>query len=460
MTFQPEEILIFLGPSLPLEEAKMLLEARYFPPAKQGDIMSLTNRFQPKVIALIDGFFSQELSVWHKEILYAMSRGVIVLGGSSMGALRAAETAAMGTIGVGKIFELYKSWEINDDDEVALLHGPKEEGYIPFSLPIVNVRFTLIRARDEGKISEAIYETFLALTKSIHYTEVTIDAIIEKATEKNLAKEAILLLKDLLENHYVDQKKEDACLVLQKIQTLPQSSLPEKIDYPFNTFFEILYDCDQRPLSPENEITQKEIAHYTALHHPDFSEIQFNAFNQFTASTLAKILQVEITKEDLESERERFYLRLRLNSDIKKKEWLSRNHLTEIDFNNLIKEKAKVRKLHQSFNVEGVPRKPIKALLSELKWTGQYEEWAKKAASQETCLEEKAPCHLDTDRIDFQDEDLVMSHLQETGWNPDIYYEKWAKEAGFENILEFQNELEKSKLARDHLKEMIFSRST
>ena len=198
--------------------------------------MSYVNRFEPKVIGLIDGFFSQELSVWHKEILYAMSCGVAVVGGGSMGALRAAETAAMGTIGVGKVFELYHSGEIIDDDEVALMHGPKEEGYLPFSIPVINIRLTLSRACEEGKISSTVYEGFLSLTKSIHYTEVTIENITEEAIKRNFEENTILLIKDILENHYVDQKKEDALLVLETIKTLPKNCLPKSKAYRKRNF--------------------------------------------------------------------------------------------------------------------------------------------------------------------------------------------------------------------------------
>ena len=54
-------------------------------------------------IGLVDGYFGGAAAVWHKEILYALSLGVRVLGASSMGALRAAECAAYGMEPVGEI---------------------------------------------------------------------------------------------------------------------------------------------------------------------------------------------------------------------------------------------------------------------------------------------------------------------------------------------------------------------
>ena len=45
-----------------------------------------------------------------------------------MGALRAAELHAFGMRGVGRIFEAFRDGELEDDDEVAVVHGPAEPG--------------------------------------------------------------------------------------------------------------------------------------------------------------------------------------------------------------------------------------------------------------------------------------------------------------------------------------------
>ena len=56
---------------------------------------------RPVAIGLIDGYFERVPSVSHKEILWAMSQGIVVIGAASMGALRAAELAPFGMLGVG-----------------------------------------------------------------------------------------------------------------------------------------------------------------------------------------------------------------------------------------------------------------------------------------------------------------------------------------------------------------------
>src|ERR1700758_4067113 len=101
-----DKVLVYLGPSLPLDKARAILpDAIYRPPAKQGDILSDVVNFSPSYIILIDGEFAQNLSPWHKEIVSAIQYPGVkgVYGASSMGALRASELDFIGMVGIGQI---------------------------------------------------------------------------------------------------------------------------------------------------------------------------------------------------------------------------------------------------------------------------------------------------------------------------------------------------------------------
>jgi hypothetical protein len=136
---RPEALIVFLGPSLPAEEARALVPCQVLPPARQGDVWRALS-LRPRAIALVDGVFEAQPSVWHHELLAALEAGVAVFGGSSMGALRAAELAGHGMVGVGAIYESYRRGELVDDAEVALLHADEEHGFRPLTVPLVNVR--------------------------------------------------------------------------------------------------------------------------------------------------------------------------------------------------------------------------------------------------------------------------------------------------------------------------------
>ena len=73
-----------------------------------------------------------------------------------MGALRAAELHSFGMRGVGRIFEAFRDGALEDDDEVAVLHGPAEIGYLAASEPMVNIRETLARADSEGVLAPEV----------------------------------------------------------------------------------------------------------------------------------------------------------------------------------------------------------------------------------------------------------------------------------------------------------------
>ncbi len=136
---RPDDLIVFLGPSLPEDEALALAPCRVLPPARQGDVWRALS-LRPRAIALVDGVFEAQPSVWHHELLAALDAGVAVFGGGSMGALRAAELTEHGVVGVGHIFEAYRRGELVDDSEVALLHADAEHGFRPFTVPLVNVR--------------------------------------------------------------------------------------------------------------------------------------------------------------------------------------------------------------------------------------------------------------------------------------------------------------------------------
>src|SRR5688572_27665050 len=134
------QVVVFLGPSLPATDAKAILPCEVRPPARQGDVFrALGDR--PRLIVLLDGVFEHSPSVWHHEIVATNAAGVPMIGASSMGALRAAEFVGTRMIeGVGEVFRAYATGKLVDDGEVALLHASAEHGFRPLTVPLVNVR--------------------------------------------------------------------------------------------------------------------------------------------------------------------------------------------------------------------------------------------------------------------------------------------------------------------------------
>lgn len=144
--------IVFLGPSLRIRDARDLLDADIRPPAGQGDLLRAAQE-KPPAIGLIDGVFKDAPTVRHREILWAMAQGVPVFGASSMGALRAAELAPQGMIGVGLIYRWFRRFALLPDDAVAVTHGPPELGAPALSEAMVDIRRTLGAARRQGVLT-------------------------------------------------------------------------------------------------------------------------------------------------------------------------------------------------------------------------------------------------------------------------------------------------------------------
>ena len=137
--------LIFVGPSLAGSRLPLPDGIELRPPARRGDILRAASE-RPAAIGLVDGLFETAPSVWHKEILQAMAEGVPIYGAASLGALRAAELAELGMIGIGAIHAAYREGRIERDDAVMVSHAPAELGHRPLTLALVDAEAAIDRA--------------------------------------------------------------------------------------------------------------------------------------------------------------------------------------------------------------------------------------------------------------------------------------------------------------------------
>jgi hypothetical protein len=166
---------VFVGPTLRAEDLPPESEIVVLPPVAQGDVYRVAQA-RPRAIGIVDGYFEGVLSVWHKEILWAMAEGIHVFGSASMGALRAAELHPFGMRGTGRIFEAYRDGELEDDDEVAVIHGPPETCYLALSEAMVNIRATRAAAKRNGIIAAATRDALVRSAKELFYHDRTSSA--------------------------------------------------------------------------------------------------------------------------------------------------------------------------------------------------------------------------------------------------------------------------------------------
>jgi hypothetical protein len=206
---------IFAGPSLPRSAARDVDGAAWSPPVRQGDVYKAALA-RPQIIGIVDGYFEIVPTVWHKEILWAMRQGIHVYGAASIGALRAAELADFGMHGIGEIYQQFRAGALEDDDDVAVLHGPEELGYVQLTEAMVNVRATLDRAVAQDIVDPAAAASIASAAKRLFYKERTYEAILAAAADCVPA-QACTRLAAWLPTGQVDRKRLDALALLDAI---------------------------------------------------------------------------------------------------------------------------------------------------------------------------------------------------------------------------------------------------
>jgi hypothetical protein len=224
-------VIVFAGPSL-VAGALAPSELELRPPAAEGDLYRAA-REVPRAIALIDGYFESQPAVWHKEILWAISRGIAVFGAASMGALRAAELSQFGMVGVGLIYRAYRRGALIDDAEVAVLHGPAELGYQSLTEALINVRATLARAVAEHIISPATRRLLLTSAGGIFYKERTWERVFAAGVIRGVPPADAERLQRWIKTGRVDLKRRDARQLTDLLLRRGARTMPPRAGFEF-----------------------------------------------------------------------------------------------------------------------------------------------------------------------------------------------------------------------------------
>lgn len=240
------ELVVFLGPTLRRAEAAEILDAVYLPPAEQGSVVRAVRTYSPRAIVLIDGSFATAPAVRHKEILWALAKGIPVFGAASMGALRAAELAAVGMQGHGFIYRWYALTPMADDDEVAVAMCPPELGTAPLSEALINIRLTLRRAMRTGIVTAPERRALEAQARNMHFVDRSYARLLADARSTRIEESggALDRLTDWLPSGALDRKREDALGLLTKLARHPELVLQRPDTPPFRLTEAWAYDLD------------------------------------------------------------------------------------------------------------------------------------------------------------------------------------------------------------------------
>lgn len=381
-------VYVFVGPTLRQEEVAAACDAVCLPPAAQGDVYRIA-REGPRAIGIIDGYFSGAPSVWHKEILWALSQGIPVFGSASMGALRAAELHRYGMRGVGRIFEAFRDGLLEDDDEVAVVHGPAELGFLAASEPMVNIRATLERAAQEGLVSAASRHVLETFGKSLFFPHRTWAAVLEGGLARGIGKDEVESLRVWLPLGRVDRKREDALEMLAVIrEALGQPDSPPPFHFEQTHFW--------------NDFVARSELRHSAIHGSPavqdagvleelrlesggaYGRIQDRALLRLLANKEARRLRLETSQDAKRDTLSRIRMALGLPTRAGLEAWLARNHMDAAALERLVEEVAGA----EAVIAASLPVAE-RHLLDEMRLSGDYERLEERARRKRTFLREQ-----------------------------------------------------------------------
>ncbi|WP_338803775.1 TfuA-like protein [Xenorhabdus griffiniae] len=199
---------VFGGSSLPCDQRyDAIIEFR--PPIQTGDLLELSGSGRPVLIT--DGLFGSNMSITVVECLNFINAGGILLGSSSMGALRAADCYIQGMVGIGQIFQGYLFGYYHSDADVALRYHT--DNYQEITLSYVHIEYIACYLMAKGQISSLQKRQMMALVRQIiwyeRYIDQVIDAMFKIAPHLDIAQ-----LYSLFKDDTMHPKKQDARLAI------------------------------------------------------------------------------------------------------------------------------------------------------------------------------------------------------------------------------------------------------
>jgi hypothetical protein len=427
-------VYVFTGPTLPPEEGRELLDAVYAPPVSQGDVYRVALK-RPQAIGIIDGYFERVPSVWHKEIMWAMKQGIHVFGSASMGALRAVELEAFGMEGVGAVYEALRSGELEDDDEVAVMHGPAETGYRAASEAMVNIRFTLAKAHENDVISSTTLSALLAIAKDLFYPDRSYAEVLRKSRQQGLIAAELAALQRWLPTGQVNQKRDDARAMLELMRDRLAGGLPPKrVSYTVENTT-IWHAATSLPGAQGSASDGSAVLPTTLreeiLIEGSYSRVQHGALLRFLAAREAARQGILVSAEQLQQTGDRWRDKRGLEDLTAFHRWLAQDDLTIEAFSEKLREEA-LLELVKSWAAPDVECR----ILDELLLTGEYDRLMARAHDKERQLESRGLQNPSAVDMGLTREDLLRWYFERRLGRPipkDVA--RYARDNGFEDDL-------------------------
>ena len=291
--------------------------------------------------------------------------------------------------GVGRIFEAFRDGELEDDDEVAVVHGPAELGHLQASEAMVNIRATLKRAEAEGVLCASSRSVLESFGKSLFFPQRSWEALLEGAATQGIAEPERAALSAWLTEGRVDQKRADALEMLAAMREAPRDSNATQPKYNFEwtqLWDEFVRRFEAGQENPGASAPQRVVEELRLEGPESYARVEAMALLRKVAESGAGPAAAVQPREDLQTTLTDIRTRLGLFTRADLDRWMARNDLDAVSMERLVADEAGLAILRDRAKASLEPY-----MLDELRMTAAYERFAERARRKTAVLAASLP---------------------------------------------------------------------
>ena len=161
------DIAVFLGPSLQIHAARVLLpQATFYPPLSADSLDGLDDAPHTHYL-VIDGDFEPGCLIDEDLVRKRVELGGHWYGAAGMGAYLASQLSSVGFRGLGRVFDAYNTNAVSGWEDVARAY---DADFSPLNDSLYSIRCTVARAYNIGIISRFFaIELILQTSEEVYY---------------------------------------------------------------------------------------------------------------------------------------------------------------------------------------------------------------------------------------------------------------------------------------------------
>lgn len=170
--------IVFAGPSIQGLPFNRLERIDLRPPVRRGDLeLLLQEKKISGTVIIIDGIYGANMAVTPTECRWLLNHNWKLVGGCSMGALRASELWKQGMIGLGNIYNMFRFGYLKSDADVAVAY---DQNYNEVTMSMVHIRSILSTLEKMNLISSIQSRKLLRKAATIPWFERHTDLLIDE----------------------------------------------------------------------------------------------------------------------------------------------------------------------------------------------------------------------------------------------------------------------------------------